>query len=60
MTGGAAQQLQQLRAWLQLNSQELQLDRATVRNSQPSVVTAVSTDGDLVRFEVTTYPPGTW
>jgi hypothetical protein len=57
MTGGAAQQL---RTWLQRNSQELRLDRATARNSQPSVVTAVTTDGDLVRFEVTTYPPGTW
>jgi multidrug resistance efflux pump len=52
------QPLQQLRDWLHRNAAALQLDRATVRSPQPGVVTARTTCGDLIRYEVTIYPRG--
>jgi hypothetical protein len=58
MITGTAQPLQQLRDWLNRSCTALQLDRSTIRSPQPGVVTARTTDGDLLRFELTVYPRG--
>jgi hypothetical protein len=58
MTASTTAPLQQLRDWLHRNAQSLQLDRSTVRSPQPGVVTARTTGGDLIRFEITIYPRG--
>ena len=56
MTTDTAHPLQQLMAWLRTSSSTLQLDRTTVRRPQPGVVTARTTNGDLLRLELTIYP----
>jgi hypothetical protein len=60
MAAGTAEHQQAVRQWLLRNPSGLQVDRATVACPRPGVVSARTTDGDLVTIEVLVYRRGTW